>query len=71
MTLKSDAEFEKKLTYCLENDFGIWQILTRALEIVKIGTLMGSFCPKQKTYGLKIGMRKLKNVDSSTRKFVF
>ena len=46
MTLKSDAEFEKKLTYCLENDFGIWQILTRALEIVKIGTLMGSFCPK-------------------------
>ena len=38
MTLKSDAEFEKKLTYCLENDFGIWQILTRALEIVKIGT---------------------------------
>ena len=38
MTLRSDAEFEKKLTYCLENDFGIWQILTRAHEIVKIGT---------------------------------
>ena len=25
---------------------GIWQIFTRALESVKIGTLMGSFCPK-------------------------
>ena len=24
----------------------IWQIFTRALETVKIGTLMGSFCPK-------------------------
>ena len=24
----------------------IWQIFTRALESVKIGTLMGSFCPK-------------------------
>ena len=26
--------------------WGIWQIFTRALESVKIGTLMGSFCPK-------------------------
>ena len=25
---------------------GIWQIFTRALESVKIGTLMGSYCPK-------------------------
>ena len=25
---------------------GIWQIFTRTLEIVKIGTFMGSFCPK-------------------------
>ena len=24
----------------------IWKIFTRALEIAKIGTLMGSFCPK-------------------------
>ena len=26
--------------------WGIWQIFTRALKSVKIGTLMGSFCPK-------------------------
>ena len=26
--------------------WGIWQMLTRALERVKIDTLMGSFCPK-------------------------
>ena len=26
--------------------WGIWQIFTRAIESVKIGTLMGSFCPK-------------------------
>ena len=26
--------------------WGIWQIFTRALDSVKIGTLMGSFCPK-------------------------
>ena len=32
----------------------IWQIFTRAHESVKIGTLMGSFCPKQKRYDLKI-----------------
>ena len=34
--------------------WGIWQIFTRALESVKIGTLMGSFCPKWKMYELKI-----------------
>ena len=50
MTSKSDAKFEEKLTCCLENDIGIWQIFTRALESVKTGTLMGSFCPKQKIY---------------------
>ena len=32
----------------------IWQIFTRALGSVEIGTLMGSFCPKQKRYDLKI-----------------
>ena len=34
--------------------WGIWQIFTRALESVKIGTLMGFFCPKYKMYELKI-----------------
>ena len=36
---KTDLWFEKKT-------WKIWQIFTRALESVKIGTLMGSFCPK-------------------------
>ena len=54
MTLKSYANFEEKLTFGLKKTREIWQIFTRALEIVKIGTLMGSFCPKQKRYDLKI-----------------
>ena len=47
MTIKSDAKFEKlnglvvwKITW------GIWQIFTRTLGNVLIGTLMGSFYPK-------------------------
>ena len=52
MTLKRYANFEEKLTCGLKKD--IWQIFTRALESIKIGTLMGSFRPKQKWYDLKI-----------------
>ena len=37
-----------------EKSWEIWQIFTRALESIKIRTLMGSFCPKQKRYELKI-----------------
>ena len=33
---------------------GIWEIFTRALESLKIGTLMGFFCPKLKMHELKI-----------------
>ena len=32
----------------------IWEIFIKALESVKSGTLMGSFCPKWKMYELKI-----------------
>ena len=46
MTLKSNAKFEEKLTCGLENDIRFWEIFTRALESVKIRTLMESFCPK-------------------------
>ena len=53
MTLKSDAKFEKKLTCGLENEWRIWQIFTRALGSLKIGTLMGSFYPKLKMFQLK------------------
>ena len=45
MTLKSDTEFEEKLTCGFENDMRNRQIFTRALESVKIGTLVGTFCP--------------------------
>ena len=45
MTMKTDATFEGKLTCCLENE-----IFTRAFESLKIGTLMGSFYPKQEIY---------------------
>ena len=53
MTLKSDAKLEENLLVAQKMK-GIWQIFTRALESVKIGTLMGSYCPKQKMYELKI-----------------
>ena len=52
MTLRSYEHFEEKMTCGLKQT--IWQIFTRALESVKIGTLMGSFCPEQKSYDLKI-----------------
>ena len=44
--LKRYTNFEEKLTCGLKKTWEIWQIFTRALESVKIGTLMGSFCPK-------------------------
>ena len=45
-----------KKNWCIvwKMTWGIWQIFTRALRSVKIGTLMGSFCPKQKMHELKI-----------------
>ena len=46
MTLKSDAKFEGKLASGLKKEIRIWQIFTRVLESVKIGTLIRSFCPK-------------------------
>ena len=51
MTLESDAKFEEKLTCGLENNM---KNLARALESLKIGTLMGFFCPKLNIYELKI-----------------
>ena len=58
MTLKSHARFEEKLTCGLENGLDIF---TRALESLKIGTLMGSFCSKQKMHELKIYREVLRN----------
>ena len=46
MTLKNDVIFEEKLTGDMENDMKNLANFHRALESVKIGTLMGSFSPK-------------------------
>ena len=54
MTLKSGAKFEKKLTCGFENDMKNLANFHQSMQNVKIGTLMGPFCPKQKTYELKI-----------------
>ena len=54
MALECDAEFEEKLTCGLKMTWGIWKIFTRAHEILKIGTVMASFCLKLKMYELKI-----------------
>ena len=54
MTLKSDAKFEKNWLVIWKMTWEIWQIFTRALESVQIGTLIGCFCPKQRMYELKI-----------------
>ena len=35
MTMKNDAKFEEKLTFCFKIDMGIWRILTQVLESLK------------------------------------
>ena len=40
---------------------GIWQIFIKTLESVKIGTFMGSFCPKYKMHELKNYRRVISN----------
>ena len=57
MTPRSYANFEEKLTSALKKDYFSSekrQIFIRALGSLKIGTLMGSICPKWKRYDLKI-----------------
>ena len=53
LTLKRYANFEGKLTCGLKKDLRNLTNFHRALESVKIGTLMGSFFRKQKSYDLK------------------
>ena len=45
MTLKRDAKFEEKQTIGSKNDMRNLANFQRVLEGVKIGTLMGFFCP--------------------------
>ena len=45
----------RKTGLCFQKlTWGIWEIFTRALESLQIGTLMESFCLKLKMYELKI-----------------
>ena len=53
MILRGQTKVEKKLTLVCKMTLGNWKIFTSALESIKIGTLMGSFNPKQKKYELK------------------
>ena len=53
MTLGSDVKFEGNWLLLSKMTWGIWEIFTRALESLKIGTLMGFFCSKLKMYELK------------------
>ena len=53
MSLKIDAKFEGKLACASKNDMKTLATFTRALESLKIATLMGSFYPKQKMFKLK------------------
>ena len=54
MALNADAKFEGKLTWAFKND--VWNLANFqqcTFERLKIGTLMGSFYPKEKMYELK------------------
>ena len=50
MTLKSDPNFEEKLTFCWKNDM---RNLTRTVENLKICTVIGYFCQKYVMFELK------------------
>ena len=52
MTLTSDAKFEEKLICCFKNEKNLVDF-DRALEILKISILIGSFCVKYITFDLK------------------
>ena len=55
MALNIDATFEGKLTCAFKNDMrNLANFHQSMFESLKIGTLMGSFYPKQKMYELKI-----------------
>ena len=54
MTLECEEKFDEKLTCGLENDLrNLANVHQNMFESLKIGTLMGSFYPKQKMYELK------------------
>ena len=55
MALNIDAKFDGKLTCAFKNDMkNLANFHQSMFGSLKIGTLMGSFYPKQKMYELKI-----------------
>ena len=55
MALNNDVIFEGKLTYAFKNDTrNLANFHQSMFGSLKIGTLMGSFYPKQKMYELKV-----------------
>ena len=60
MALNIDATIEGKLNCAFKNDMGnLANFYQSTIESLKIGTLMGSFYPKQTIYELKIQRRVL------------
>ena len=59
--LKRYANFEEKLTCGLKKDWTNLANFTRALESVKIGTLIGSFVKSRKGMTLKFTEELMKN----------
>ena len=54
MALKSDPNFEEKLTFCLKNDIRILMNFNQAVKTLKICTLMGFFLSKVCNVSAKI-----------------
>ena len=54
MILESDAKFEKNLIFGLGNNIKSLANFYQSTCNLKMGTLMGFFCPKLKIFELKI-----------------
>ena len=60
MALNTDAKFEGKMTCAFKNDMrNLGQFHQSMFGSLKVGTLMGSFYPKQKMDELKFYLRVL------------
>ena len=70
MTLNIDATFEGKLTCAFKNDVrNSANFHQRMFESLKIGTLMGSFYPKQKEFCIMTMKNDAKLEEESTCQF--
>ena len=68
MALNTDAKFEGKMTCAFKNDMrNLANFHQSMFESLKIGTLIGSFYPKQKIYELKIQRGVLCHMNIDTK----